>query len=365
MVVNEAVPDLDESTMFQLHKHIGCDESLSQELQKAKFELKGILAGCKFEVVTDTVDKLRSIFNCNVSEAEDFRSMFVDERNQSFDNDEKTMLLVMRGWMVTNAHCRRCSKACLMLRPVDGEMMCPKCDDVDAGPAVTFPSNLGSGTPQSEPVIHDSPRHIAFGVPSQLNQWTPVDRECMHCSRQLMRNPNLETDHCPACGPVLTVQVPIPPTDHIQPTSTSTKSPALPLLDVPAVPVESQEMTVPVECDTIPPAVNESVDDDTKENDILDAEMLKELKETMRQIEEAKRFLLSKRTPRMMMSPLPPTSNKSLQQISPALMSNTNNHMMPSSVRAGILKPSGYRTPQLTNNSGHRTPQIPGKIFFA
>jgi hypothetical protein len=115
----------------------------------------------------------------------------------------------------------------------------------------------------------------------------------------------------------------------------------------------------PVECDL---AAQDDIecDDDSKENDILDANMLKELRETMKQIEEAKQFLLSRRTPRM--TPLPPTSNKSLQQMSPALMQKNN---MPSSARVGILKPSGYRTPQLNKSSGHQTPQLPGKIFFA
>ena len=347
------------SAMFQ-----SCDDNTFHELQKAKFELKGMLDGCKLDLMTDTVDKLRSIFNCNVGEADDFRSMFVDERNQSFEYDEQTMLLVMRGWMVTNAHCRRCSKACMILRPVDGEMICPKCDDVESGPAVIFPSYIES-TMQHAPIEHPITKSRDV-VPSQLNKWTTVDRACLRCSRQLMRNPNLETDHCPTCGPVLTDPVDIESADPnvLSPTALYTVQAEQSLIDTPTVQQTTHQLPLPpppppVECEL---ATEDGIDcdDDTKENDILDANMLKELRETMKQIEEAKQFLLSRRTPRM--TPLPPPSNKSLQQMSPALMQKVN---MPSSARAGILKPSGYSTPQLNKSSGHQTPQLPGKIFFA
>lgn len=350
------------SAMFQ-----ACDDNTFHELQKAKFELSGMLAGCKLDLMTDTVDKLRSIFNCNVGEADDFRSMFVDERNQSFEYDEQTMLLVMRGWMVSNAHCRRCSESCMVLRPVDGEMMCPKCDDVESGPAVMFPSHI-EPTMQHAPIEHESPRQIVRSrdvVPSHLNKWTTVDRVCVRCSRQLMRNPNLETDHCPTCGPVLTDQVAIEPDNPnnvLSPTAGYTVQVEQSLNDTSYVQQATYPLPIPpppVECDL---AAQDDIecDDDSKENDILDANMLKELRETMKQIEEAKQFLLSRRTPRM--TPLPPTSNKSLQQMSPALMQK---NIMPSSARVGILKPSGYRTPQLNKSSGYQTPQLPGKIFFA
>ena len=379
-------PNTEGFTTFQLHKKIICDDSTIEELQKAKFELKGILAGLNFDLMTDTVEKLRSIFNCNLSEAEDFRNMFVDERSQSFEYDEQTMLLVMRGWMVTNAHCRRCTQACMVIRPVDGEMVCPNCDDIEAGPAETFPSQLlGSPIQQShaEPDESESSRLNArshVGIPSQLNKWTTVDRACSRCNRQLMRNPNLESDHCITCGPVLaTIHASILPTEPHNPTylsSLNTEASPSPLknnaVSPPAIITDQVErsliVTPSIASSPMPPSdkceMDAAVDiarcDDTKENDVLDANMLKELKETMKQIEEAKKFLLSRRTPRMLESSPPPASNKSLQQNSPALMNNA----VPTSVRAGILKPSGYRTPQL-NNSGHQTPHISGKYFFA
>lgn len=372
----------EEFATHQLHKTIICDDSTIRSLQKARFELKGILAGCNFDLMADTVEKLRSIFNCNLSEAEDFRNMFVDERSQSFESDEQTMLLAMRGWMVTNAHCRRCTKACMVIRPVDGEMMCPNCDDVEAGPAETFPSQL-LGSPiqhsHAEPdeESHESPRLNArshVGIPSQLNKWTTVDRACSRCNGQLMRNPYLETDH-PTCGPVLTTD-PHKPTyppslnteaspaplknDAVSPPATFTDQVERSLIVTPSIQQVAPSPMPPSDKCEMAATDDIAIGDDTKENDILDANMLKELKETMKQIEEAKKFLLSKRTPRMLESSSPPASIKSLQQNSPALM----NIAVPSSARAGILKPSGYRTPQL-NNSGHQTPHIPGKYFFA
>ncbi len=393
-VNSEKSPDSElnseEFSTHQLHNKIICDDSTIQRLQRAKFELKGILAGCNFDLMEDTVEKLRSIFNCNLSEAEDFRNMFVDERSQSFESDEQTMMLAMRGWMVTNAHCRRCTKACIVTRPVDGEMMCPTCDDVEVGPAETFPSQLlGSPIQHSHAApdeSYESPRLNArshVGIPSQLNKWTTVDRACSRCNSQLMRNPNLETDHCPTCGPVLTtIHASIPPTEPHKPTyppSLNTEASPAPskndAVSPPAVITHQVERSLIVtpSIQQVAPSSMPTSDkcemaaaddiasgDDTKENDVLDANMLKELKEAMKQIEEAKKFLLSKRTPRMLESSPPPASIKSLQQNSPALMNNA----VPSSARAGILKPSGYRTPQL-NDSGHQTPHIPGKFFFA
>lgn len=364
-LVNE-VKYSEDARIFQVQDKIICDESSFQQLQNAKFQLGGILGRFKFDRVAVTVDKLRSIFNCHGSDPQDFRNMFVDERHPSFEYDERTMLLAMRGWMITNAHCHRCRNSFMVLRPGDGDLMCPECDNVEPGLAETFPLN-----PNHEPSLkHDhvdpginneSPRLKAriHGVPSQLNKWTTLDRVCLHCSKQLMRNPNLETDHCPTCGPVLPSEDTRKPTDSepstdlVNQIATGTSpvhtTPAQPAI-IDASNIQQAPIQTPPLCEETAQAEIE-YNTDAHENDVLDATMLKELKEAMKQIQEAKDFLTSRRTPRTL-----PASNNNLQLVSPA----TTNM---SSARAGILKSSGYHTPQL--NSGYRTPHLPGKYFFA
>ncbi|KAL9181450.1 hypothetical protein ACHAXT_010255 [Thalassiosira profunda] len=410
----------------QTQQHIQMRHSVQASSSDATVPSRGIFAdmACKFDdAVTNAMGKVTKMMSCEMDAPGGFPEGFIDafeaEQNrydaasQAYAQVSKAkyeaqiMLLNLRGWRISNGACDRCDKA-WMVNPEDGTMLCAACDDVESLPFPTAAPVAVSPTaeelaPVQQPIAHTPaamPNLHDLEMERRLQMgWVATNAGCPHCFSKLVRKRGEEMDHCVSCGPIFTPQnqamtpsMPAltaytPQSAHPSIAATPNPNPVQaiaakrsddisldPRRECAASPTTSMEQNEDIQMQTAP-VLPEA---DAKENaPEAPANVNDQLDEAKRRIEEAKKFILSRKkssgiAPQQSLATREPTG----QTLSPFTNITQEANVLgptPNVKALSLLSPKTAQsntTPGTgrtlgTKGSGYATPQMPGRYFFA